>query len=227
MLLLLKSLKKLQLPYIGFPDKLEGAMANPRLFEKYMIPNYHRYAGILHTQAKKRGIHNYSIFMHGRELYSYFEVEDLDRTMNLAAADPDNQRWQVHMADFFDTGPGIQDGTTVYPVEAFYSPGNQQSQSSLSRRAAIHRLRVDQSESFRLACDGAPPEVHTAIRKAGVQNDCIYLVGQTVFTYHQSRDPDASRALAAGPAYKAWQDRLVACLEPGISTPLEEVFYVE
>jgi L-rhamnose mutarotase len=65
-------------------------------------------------------IRNYSIFLAGRLLFSYFQVEDLDKAMATLAADPDNQRWQAHMADMFDVGPGIRDGTTVFLEELFY-----------------------------------------------------------------------------------------------------------
>ena len=63
---------------------------------------------------------NYSIFQIGRMLFSYFQVEDLDTAMRTLAADPDNQRWQEHMAGMFDVGPGIRDGTTVFLDEVFY-----------------------------------------------------------------------------------------------------------
>ncbi len=126
------------------------------------------------------GIRNYSIFMHGRELYSYFEVEDLQKTMAMASADPDNQRWQVHMADFFDVGPGMQDGSTVYPVEIFYAPGAEQLLPTLKRTGGLHRVKPGQEGTLRQACEAASPQVYEAIRRAGIRNDCIYLVGQNV-----------------------------------------------
>ena len=58
--------------------------------------------------------------MRGRELYSYFEVEDLDKAMTMLSADPDNQRWQEHMAHMFEIGPGISEGTTVYLEKVFH-----------------------------------------------------------------------------------------------------------
>src|SRR5262245_3069999 len=69
------------------------------------------------------GIRNYSIFMTGNELYSYLEVENLDRAMALAAADPVNQRWQAHMADLFLVSPGVGDGSTVYPSKLLQAEG--------------------------------------------------------------------------------------------------------
>jgi L-rhamnose mutarotase len=65
-------------------------------------------------------IRNYSIFMRGRDLYSYFEVQDLDRAMAKMAADPNNQRWQEKMAPLMDVGSGIRDSTTAYLEEVFH-----------------------------------------------------------------------------------------------------------
>ena len=69
---------------------------------------------------KRYGIRNYSIFMRGRELYSYFEVEDLDKAIAMAAADPINQKWQEHMAPLMDVGSGVKDGSTIYLEEVFH-----------------------------------------------------------------------------------------------------------
>jgi len=65
-------------------------------------------------------IRNYSIFMRGRDLYSYFEVEDLDKAMAALAGDPINQRWQEQMAPLMDVGSGVRDSTTEYLEEVFH-----------------------------------------------------------------------------------------------------------
>ena len=103
------------------------------------------------------GIRCYSIFMHGRELYSYFEVEDLQKTVAMAGADPDNQRWQVHMADFFDVGPGMQDGATVYPEEVFYAPGAEALEGDLQRTGGLHRVNPGQEGNAAPNLPGSPP----------------------------------------------------------------------
>jgi L-rhamnose mutarotase len=69
---------------------------------------------------KRAGIRNYSIFMMGCQLFSYFEVEDLDKAMVTISADPINQRWQEHMAPLMDVGSGVHDGSTVYLEEVFH-----------------------------------------------------------------------------------------------------------
>ena len=173
------------------------------------------------------GIHNYSIFMHGQELYSYFEVEDLEKTVAMAAADPDNQRWQEHMADFFAVGPGMQDGSTVYPVEVFYAAGDEQLLPPLKHIGGLHRVKAGQEQVLADTCEAASPQVYEAIRQAGIRTDCIYVVGQMLFTYYQAQDPvRAHNLLSADPAYQAWHARLAACVEHGIQISLDEVFYV-
>ena len=65
------------------------------------------------------GIRNYSIYMMGRQVFSYFEVEDLDKAMAMAATDPINQKWQEHMSPLMEVGSGIRDCSTVYLEEVF------------------------------------------------------------------------------------------------------------
>jgi L-rhamnose mutarotase len=47
---------------------------------------------------RKAGVHNYSIFRHGRTLFGYFETDDLKRTIDALAKDPVNARWSQSMA---------------------------------------------------------------------------------------------------------------------------------
>jgi L-rhamnose mutarotase len=70
--------------------------------------------------AQRAGIRNYSIFMRGCELFSYFEADDLAASMAQIAADPVNQRWQAYMAPLMDVGSGIKDGSTAYLAEVFH-----------------------------------------------------------------------------------------------------------
>ena len=54
---ILEHLKDLESIYVEFGDNLDGMMTNPRLFKKYSLPYYQKYAGILHGQGKKVGSH--------------------------------------------------------------------------------------------------------------------------------------------------------------------------
>lgn len=69
---------------------------------------------------ERAGIRNYSIFMMGRHLFSYFEVEDLDKAMAMIAADPINQKWQEYMAPMMEVTSGVGDGSMVYLDEVFH-----------------------------------------------------------------------------------------------------------
>ncbi|MFH1909502.1 MAG: uroporphyrinogen decarboxylase family protein [Chloroflexota bacterium] len=53
----LKELAGLPVPFVEFPDNLEGSMTNPRLFRKYWLPYSQQYAQILHSQGKKMASH--------------------------------------------------------------------------------------------------------------------------------------------------------------------------
>ena len=53
----LHCLSALKAPYVEFPDNIEGMMTNPKLFQKYALPYYQKYAEILHAQGKKVGSH--------------------------------------------------------------------------------------------------------------------------------------------------------------------------
>jgi hypothetical protein len=54
---ILNCLKDLESIYVEFGDNLDGMMTNPKLFEKYSLPYYQKYADILHGQGKKVGNH--------------------------------------------------------------------------------------------------------------------------------------------------------------------------
>ena len=53
----LHQLAGLDVPYVEFPDNVDGTMTNPELFARYSVPAYRRYAEILHAQGKKVGSH--------------------------------------------------------------------------------------------------------------------------------------------------------------------------
>jgi L-rhamnose mutarotase len=48
------------------------------------------------------GAHDYSIFLHGGDLFGYLEVEDFGTFRASMAANPVNDRWQAEMAALID-----------------------------------------------------------------------------------------------------------------------------
>jgi L-rhamnose mutarotase len=48
------------------------------------------------------GARNYSIFLHGAELFAYLEVDDFDAFRASMAATAINDRWQAQMASLID-----------------------------------------------------------------------------------------------------------------------------
>ena len=51
---------------------------------------------------KDAGCSNYSIFMRGRELFAYLEVEDFDVFRQTLAVNEGSQRWEAHMAGIME-----------------------------------------------------------------------------------------------------------------------------
>lgn len=52
--------------------------------------------------TRRAGVSNYSIFIHGHELFSCLEVEDWAAAIQTLASDPVSQRWQELMAPLMD-----------------------------------------------------------------------------------------------------------------------------
>ncbi len=53
-------------------------------------------------ELRAAGARNYSIFLHGRDLFGYLEVEDLRRFQESLAASEINARWQRDMGSLID-----------------------------------------------------------------------------------------------------------------------------
>jgi L-rhamnose mutarotase len=51
---------------------------------------------------RSAGAHDYSIFLHGQELFAYLVVDDFDAFRAAMAASPVNDRWQAEMAPLID-----------------------------------------------------------------------------------------------------------------------------
>ena len=60
---------------------------------------------------KAAGAHDYSIFLHGEELFGYLEVDDLTGFRATMAASGVNARWQAEMAGLIDP---LTDPTTGF-----------------------------------------------------------------------------------------------------------------
>jgi len=53
------------------------------------------------------GIRNYSIYMHGRDLFSYLEVDDWDAAIQYLGQQEVAQRWQELMAPLMDASDAL------------------------------------------------------------------------------------------------------------------------
>ncbi len=205
----------------------------PGLEQRYVEEHQNIWPEVL-DGITRFGIRNYSIFIHGRELYSYFEVDDLKRAYELASADPDNQRWQKHMADFFDTGPGIQDYSTVHPVEVFHTDGYTGQMKAGNRVGMLMQLKTGMEQAYQEEHRDVWPEILEGIAKVKIRNYSIFLIGRVLFSYFEVEELEAAMAaLAADPDNQRWQKQMAPMFEvgPGIqdrtTVYLKEVFHVE
>jgi L-rhamnose mutarotase len=46
---------------------------------------------------RNAGVHNYSIYLHGEQLFAYLETDDFEHMTKTLASDPINARWQTSM----------------------------------------------------------------------------------------------------------------------------------
>ena len=69
--------------------------------EEYKKIHREMWPGILDL-VKKAGIKNYSIYISGQDLFSYLEVDDWDRAMEIIMKDSIGEKFQKHVAPLMD-----------------------------------------------------------------------------------------------------------------------------
>ncbi len=204
----------------------------PGLEERYVEEHRNIWPEVL-DGITRFGIHNYSIFMLGRELYSYLEVDDLEHSTSLAVADPDNQRWQLHMQGFFDVGSGIKDGSTIYPVEVFHTDGYSGVLPVVQRVGMLMQLKSGMEQKYVEEHRNIWPEILAGIERARIRNYSIFLIGRELFSFFEVDDlHGAMSMLANDPDNQRWQVHMAGFFDkrPGIQEEttvyLDEVFHV-
>lgn len=203
------------------------------LEEQYKEEHRHIWPEMLEL-IKRAGVRNYSIFMRGQELYSYFEVKDSDKLMAAAETDPVNERWQAHMAHFFEVGPGVGAGGPVTLEEVFHTQGLEPMTPARQRVATLMQLKPGKEAAYKEAHRHVWPEVIESGQRAGVGSFTIFMRGRTLFSFFDVADLDkAMMLLAADPDSQRWQEHMAHMFDvgPGIAEGtavyLEEVFRVE
>jgi L-rhamnose mutarotase len=183
---------------------------------------------------KRVGISNYSIFIRGHELYSYFEVDDLDEAMTKIAADPVNQRWQEHMAPFLDVGLGLKDGSTAYLEEVFHAEGYTHQDIPMQRVAMYLRVKEGHEDSYREAHRHVWPIIYEQIERTKIRNYSIFMSGRDLFIYFEVANLERAMAeLAADPENQRWQEHMSplmdvdAGLRDSSTVYMQEVFHLE
>ena len=133
----------------------------------------------------KYGIRNYSIFMKELMLYSYFEVEDLDKTMSQLAQDYNNQRWQKHMTKYFDISSGINNGKTVYLKEILHMEGDN-SELAINRIGSLVKINKQIVEDYEKVHHNFKTAMLQRIDKDKIKNSRIFVHGNNLFIYFEA-----------------------------------------
>lgn len=66
------------------------------------------------------GIHNYSIWNIGDELFGYYECEDVEYAAKVQAESPVVARWNVHMEGIMEMLADPREADLDTPVKVFY-----------------------------------------------------------------------------------------------------------
>jgi L-rhamnose mutarotase len=81
----------------------------PERIEEYVHAHRHVWPEMLDA-LRSAGIHNYTIFRHGNQMFGYFESDDLAAAARYLAEQEVSERWQDAMAELLeqrvpDSGP--------------------------------------------------------------------------------------------------------------------------
>ena len=68
--------------------------------------------------CRRSGIQNYSIFMHGQDVFAYLESHDVATSLEALLNDPDIRRWQGVMRPLLEVQLGV--GGTPVLEEVFH-----------------------------------------------------------------------------------------------------------
>ena len=66
------------------------------------------------------GIHNYSIWNIGNELFGYYECEDEEYAAKVQAESPVVAKWNVYMDDVMKMEADPREGMDLIPTQVFY-----------------------------------------------------------------------------------------------------------
>ena len=69
----------------------------------------------LQREMARAGIHEMSIYMHGRQLFLYMEVKDYVESGRILSESPESRRWEEYMGEIMETAAGDDYG----PADAY------------------------------------------------------------------------------------------------------------
>lgn len=88
--------------------------------EEYIEAHRNIWPSVL-DEIKEAGIHNYSIYLKGLDLFGYFEVDDLDLFYHRSNNSKVNIKWQKKMNEYLDNIENRESkGPMVFMEEIFH-----------------------------------------------------------------------------------------------------------
>jgi L-rhamnose mutarotase len=72
------------------------------------------------ADLKRAGCQNYSIYLHGTDLFAYMEVEDFSHYLDIMATSQASQRWEEQMADILIRDTTAETGFPPLLEEVFH-----------------------------------------------------------------------------------------------------------
>jgi len=92
-------------------------------FEQAYVSHHENVLPELLQALRESGIHNYSIFMDGTDLFAYMECDDIERAWAHVRSQPANERWSdlltpiMDLVDAGDAEPRMKSMTEVFRLE--------------------------------------------------------------------------------------------------------------
>ncbi|PSL06841.1 L-rhamnose mutarotase [Haloactinopolyspora alba] len=93
--------------------------------ESGYVENHQRIPDDLAASFARVGIHEWTIWRSGRDLFHLVECDDFDAAMSALADDPANARWQAHIGRFVDGFVSAAGDGEPRPIERVWDLGEQ------------------------------------------------------------------------------------------------------
>lgn len=207
--------------------------------ERYVVLHAHPFPELI-EQMRACGQRNYSIFLEGDLLFSFFEYvgADFEADMERLAEHSVTQDWWTLTDPMQEPLSEREPDAWWAAMDELYHGGRKTVPSAeTSRRATLQWVREEAADAVRTAYRELASELDEVLETASIQNYTVYLLGGRLCTYLECTGDDAARALRhfrEDAVVRALRDRVEAQLvdrPPGEKRTdnrreMEAVFYM-